>query len=121
MLCTQDPRIRGQRSFKEDERGQGDGTEWYSNKGVKCLGDIAIVWLTKLFNHIFRSKKIPDEWRRSTVVPIFKNKGDIQSCTNYPGIKLMSHTMKLWEAVIEHRLREMTHITVNQFGFMSER
>jgi hypothetical protein len=41
----------------------------------KCLGDIAIVWLTKLFNHIFRSNKMPDEWR-STLVPIFKNKGE---------------------------------------------
>jgi hypothetical protein len=61
----------------------------------RCLGDIAIVWLTKLFNIIFRSNKIPDEWRRSILVPIFKNKGDIQSCTNYRGIKLMSHTMKL--------------------------
>ena len=27
----------------------------------RCLGDIAIVWLTKLFNHIFRSNKMPDE------------------------------------------------------------
>jgi hypothetical protein len=58
-----------------------------------------------------------DEWR-STLVPIFKNKGDIQSCINYRGIKLMSHTMKLWERVIDHRLRGMTHITMNQFGFM---
>jgi hypothetical protein len=61
---------------------------------------------------------MPDEWRRSTLVPIFKNKRDIQSCTNYRGIKLMSHTMKLCERVIEHRLRGMTHIIMNQFGFM---
>jgi hypothetical protein len=27
MICTQDPRIRGQRSFKEDEIGQGDGQD----------------------------------------------------------------------------------------------
>jgi hypothetical protein len=60
-----------------------------------CLGDIAIVWLTKLFSIIFRSNKMPDEWRRSIVVSIFKNKGDIQSCTNYKGINLMSHIMKL--------------------------
>jgi hypothetical protein len=51
----------------------------------RCLRDIAIVWLTKLFNTIFRSNKMPDEWRRSILVPIFKNKGDIQSCTNYRG------------------------------------
>jgi hypothetical protein len=42
----------------------------------RCLGDIAIVWLTKLFNTIFRSNKMPNGWRRSILVPIFKNKGD---------------------------------------------
>jgi hypothetical protein len=31
----------------------------------RCLGDVAIVWLTKLFNIIFRSNKMPDEWRRN--------------------------------------------------------
>jgi hypothetical protein len=87
----------------------------------RCLGDIAIVWLTKLFNTIFRTNRMPDEWRRSTLVSIFKNKGDVQSCTNYRGIKLMSHTMKLWERVIEHRLRKMTSVTQNQFGFMPGR
>jgi hypothetical protein len=61
----------------------------------RTLKDVTIVWLTKLFNIIFRSNKIPDEWRRIILVPIFKNKGDVQSCTNYQGIKLMSHTMKL--------------------------
>jgi hypothetical protein len=41
------------------------------------LEDVAIVWLTKLFNLIFRSNKMPYEWRRSILVPIFKNKGDV--------------------------------------------
>jgi hypothetical protein len=49
----------------------------------RCLGDIAIVWLTKLFNIIFLSNKMSDEWRRNILVSIFKNKGDIQSSTNY--------------------------------------
>jgi hypothetical protein len=35
MLCMQDPRIIGQKSFKEDERGQGDGPGWYPNRGVE--------------------------------------------------------------------------------------
>ncbi|VAH62621.1 unnamed protein product [Triticum turgidum subsp. durum] len=87
----------------------------------KGLRDIAIVWLTKLFNLIFRANKMPEEWRRSILVPIFKNKEDVQGCTNYRGIKRMSHTMKLWERVIEHRLRRMTSVTKNQFGFMPGR
>jgi hypothetical protein len=43
----------------------------------RILGDIAIVWLIKLFNLIFRSNKMPDECRRSILVPIFKNKGSV--------------------------------------------
>lgn len=46
------------------------------------IGDIAVVWLTKLFNHTFRSNKILDKWR-SILVPIYKNSRDIRSCTNY--------------------------------------
>jgi hypothetical protein len=45
----------------------------------------------------------------------------MQSCTNYRGIKLMSHTMKLWEMIIEHRLRGVTNVTKNQFRFMPGR
>jgi hypothetical protein len=33
----------------------------------------------------------------------------------------MSHTMKLWERINEHRLRGVTNITGNQFGFMPGR
>ena len=49
----------------------------------KSLGDRGIVWLTKLFNEIMRTKKMSDEWRRSTLIPIYKNKEDIQNCANY--------------------------------------
>ena len=38
---------------------------------------------------------MPEEWRRSILVLIFKNKGIFKVVTNYHGIKLMSHTMKL--------------------------
>jgi hypothetical protein len=41
----------------------------------RSLTDVTIVWLTKLLNLIFWSNKMPDEWRQSILVPIFKNKG----------------------------------------------
>ena len=52
---------------------------------------------------------------------LYKNKGDIQDYLNYRGINLMSHTMKLWERVIKHRLRHHAMIVENQFGFMPGR
>ena len=33
----------------------------------------------------------------------------------------MSHTMKLWERVCEQRLRRLTSVSRNQFGFMPGR
>ncbi|GJS02084.1 retrovirus-related pol polyprotein LINE-1 [Tanacetum coccineum] len=62
--------------------------------------------------------KIPEEWRHGGVIHIFKNKGDAQVCGNYMGIKLLSHTMKLWERVIERRLQRETTVSENQFSFM---
>ncbi|KAK3528988.1 hypothetical protein QTP70_014117 [Hemibagrus guttatus] len=44
--------------------------------------------------------------------------GDVQSCSNYREIKLMSHTMKLWERVVEARLRKVVEICEQQYGFI---
>ena len=62
---------------------------------------------------------MPEEWRRSMLIPIYKNKGDAQCCGNYREIKLMSHTMKVWERIIETRLRDRKEISKQQYGFMT--
>jgi len=54
----------------------------------------------------------------SAVIPLYKDKGDVQNCKIYRRIKLLSHTMKLWERVIEGRLRKEVSISDNQFGFI---
>lgn len=81
---------------------------------------MAVEFLTGLFNRILDSEKMPEEWR-SVLVPIYKNKGDVQSCGNYRRIKLMSHTMKLWERVVEARLRAELSICEQQYGFMPKK
>jgi len=73
--------------------------------------------LTALFNVIFRTVKMPTEWRTSTVISLYKDKCYIQYCNNYQGIKQLSHTMKLWKRVIEGRLRKDISILKIQFGF----
>ncbi|XP_016455444.2 uncharacterized protein LOC107779509 [Nicotiana tabacum] len=63
-----------------------------------------LVWLTGLFNVIFRGKKMPEEWQWSLMIPLYKNKVDIHDCYNYSGIKMLSHTMKIWERMVERRV-----------------
>ena len=36
----------------------------------KVLGETGIAWFTDLFNRILKTKKRPNEWRKSTLVPI---------------------------------------------------
>nr|KYP34423.1 Retrovirus-related Pol polyprotein LINE-1 [Cajanus cajan] len=119
--CRRIREVEVREALKRLENGKAVGPDTIPIEVWKTLGAKGISWLTKLFNEIMRSNKMPEEWRRSTLIPIYKNKGDIQDCANYRGIKLMSHTMKLWERVIERRLRQETQVTENQFGFMPGR
>ena len=82
--------------------GKVEGSDQIPVEVWKCLGEDGLEWLTELFNVIFRTVKMPKEWRSSTIIPLYKNKGDIQGCNNFRGIKLLSHTMKLWEMASKH-------------------
>ena len=92
------------------------------SKDTQCsLGWFGVVTLCKLFNSIMITETIPSAWRDSVLVPIFKEKGDIQECKNYRGMKLLTHTFKIWERVLDRRVRECTDIHESQFGFMPGR
>ncbi|KAK3560072.1 hypothetical protein QTP86_033795 [Hemibagrus guttatus] len=106
------------KALKRMKSGKAVGPDDIPVEVWKCLGEAAVEFLTSLFNRVLESERMPEEWRRSVLVPIFKNKGDVQSCSNYRGIKLMSHTLKLWERVVEARLRKVVEICEQQYGFM---
>ena len=62
--------------------------------------------MTGVLNEAMR-EGIPEEWRTRTITPmIYKQKGDPLECNNFRGIKLLSHTLELWERVVESRLRK---------------
>lgn len=76
----------------------------------KCMREREIVWLIKYSNNILKMKRIPQEHRKNSLLLMYKNKWDIQNFTNYCDIKLMSHTLKLWEKIIEYKLSHETNI-----------
>jgi len=63
--------------------GKVVGSDGISIEIWKYLGDVGVCSLANLFNKIFSVSKMLNEWRRSNLIPIYKNKGDIQNCTNY--------------------------------------
>jgi hypothetical protein len=74
---------RIQESKVKDALKRMKGGKTMSSDGIpievwRSLGDVVIIWFTKLFNRMFQSNKMLDDWSRSILVPIFKNKGDVQ-------------------------------------------
>ena len=106
-------------ALRRIKKGKAVGPDELPVEVWKCMGKMEIKFLSRLFNRRLIGERMPEEWRRSVLISIYKNKGDAQCCGNYRGIKLMSHTMKIWERIIEARLRNRVEISKQQYGFMS--
>ena len=92
------------KALRKMKKGKAVGPDELPVEVWMCMGDIGIKFLTRLFNRLLIGEQMPEEWRTSVLIPIYKNKRDAQYCENYRGIKLMSHIMKVWERIIEARL-----------------
>jgi hypothetical protein len=51
--------------LKRMKGGKAIGPDGLPIEVWRNLGDVAIIWLTKLFNLIFRSNKMLNEWDRT--------------------------------------------------------
>ena len=74
--------------------------------------------MKKLCQKVLDGEGMPEEWKTSVVVPIFKGKGDVMDCGAYRGVRLLEHAMKIVERVLENGIRELLMIDEMQFGFM---
>ena len=66
---------------------------------MKASGGSGTRWMTDLINTIVKEGCIPDDWRKSTLVPVYKGKGDPLVCGSYRAIKLLEQAMKVLERV----------------------
>jgi hypothetical protein len=57
----------------------------------------------KLIISIWNKEELPEEWKESVIVPIYK-KGDKRDCSKYQGISLLSTTYKILSNILLSRL-----------------
>ena len=101
-------------ALRRMKKGKAVGPDELPVEVWKCMGKMGTKFLTRLL----MGERMSEEWRRSVLIPIYKNKGEAQCCGNYRGIKLMSHTMKVQERIIEAKLRDTVEISKQKYGFM---
>ena len=56
---------------------------------MKAAGGFGKRWITNLINNIVKEEYIPEDWRNSILVHVYKGKGDPLVCVSYRAIKLL--------------------------------
>ncbi len=73
-------------------RNKACGPDDLPIEAVMVVAEMKPELLTYILHRIM-TYGIPDSWKKSTFIPILKNKGDILECNNYRGIKSLHETM----------------------------
>ena len=73
--CVSRKEVKALRRMK---KGKAVGPDELPVKVWKCMGEMGIGFLTRLFNRLLMGERMPEEWRRSVHIPIYKNKGYAQ-------------------------------------------
>jgi len=66
---------------------------------IKAGGRTICSPIHKLIISIWNKKELPEEWKESIIVPIYK-KGDKTDCNNYRGISLLPTTYKILSNIL---------------------
>ena len=108
-------------ALKEMKKGKSPGVDELPAE-LLSAGDDMIDWIHRLFSQVWKEGKVPEEWGKAIICPIYK-KDDRSECKNYRGISLLSHTGKVYERILERRLRNSIEDILEecQCGFRSNR
>jgi len=100
------------------KRHKAPGLSELTAEMIQATEGIGTQWLLDLCNGIVKEGCIPEYWKSSVILPIYKGKGDPMECGSYRGIKLLKHAMKVVERIFEHRIRQQNEVDYMQFVYM---
>ena len=56
----------------------------------------------------FETSGVPEDWRSSVIVPLYKGKGERTECSNYRGISLLSMVGLIYAGILVDRVHKVT-------------
>ena len=90
----------------------------------ECASNLAKPF-SLLFNLTISQCKIPNEWKKAEIRPIYKKKGSKSDPSNYRPVSLTSVTCKVFEKIIKkslcNHLLDNNLLSPHQFGFIPGR
>jgi len=103
--------------------GKSSGPDGIHNEFLVYLGENVITWLTVFINTCFHTNRIPNVWRRASVIALLKPGKLDTSPKSYRPISLLCITFKLTERLILNRINPIVEkfLPHKQAGFCSGR
>ena len=89
--------------LKQLKRSKATGPDDIPNEMVMYGGTGMVVTIVQLFNLVVQQACCPKDWRRSYIVPFYKD-GDPETANNYRGIALGSCVAKVLAKLLSRKL-----------------
>ena len=109
-------------ALRKIKKGKSGGHDKITPEMLKHMGNTGVKLLVDLINTVWKQEKIPKDWEVGIIMPIYK-KGDSRECSNYRGITLLSSVAKIYEDIINRRLKHILEPQLDeaQCGFRKGR
>ena len=106
-----------------DEVRKAPGSDEITADLLKAGGEPVIYRLFELIIDVWENEKMVKEWSMTTLISLYKNKGDRKVCDNYRGIALLNITSKIFSRIILNRIQELIdhQLLETQSGFRTNR
>ena len=92
-----------QEIIKNLKRMKMPGTDNINAELLQVAGPQMTQKIQELILNIWRTERMPNEWNKSIICPIYK-KGEKSECSNYRGISLLNTAYNILATVINNRL-----------------
>ena len=110
-----------EKSIRKMKKGKAPGPSGVVTEMLTASLDVCSATIADLSNSIIRDNTMPNEWNNSTIISLYKGKGEALERGNYRGLKLTEHVLKVLERIIDSFIRDIVDIDDMQFGFMPGR
>ena len=109
-------------AIKRAKTNKAPGADGVTTEMIKALEEFGVEKLSDLYNDIYESGNLPEDFLESVFVTLPK-KPKARECSDFRTISLMSHTLKIFLQVILGRIRNKLNAQngQEQFGFQSNK
>ncbi|MCP4268419.1 MAG: hypothetical protein GY777_23060 [Candidatus Brocadiaceae bacterium] len=73
-----------------------------------------IEWMHQIFVMVWEEGRVPGDWTKAIIVPVYKGRGSRNELGNYRGISLYSIAEKVYGKIVIERVQMITESKVSQ-------